>query len=91
VIFCLLRENPVFKSFKSNMKDTALYELHRSLGQSLQEVVLACQIFGFFVVRLQCVKQVDGSRFFLYGHHCSMQGGSFLPTDRLHKTSYPLI
>ena len=66
--------------------------LYNSLGQLLEQAVLANQVFGFLVASQQLVNQIQRWCFLCYGHvHSSLKLGSFPPNDRLHKNSYTTL
>ena len=58
-----------------------------ALDALLLQAVFAYEVFWLFVVSQQGIYE-----FVAYGHFSSfLKDGSFLPKDRLHKTSYTLI
>ena len=59
--------------------------LYQFLGQQLEQAVLTDEVFRFLVISQQAVDQfVRDGHLFAFPLQCS----SFLPIDRLHKSSY---
>ncbi len=64
--------------------------LHQGLGELLEQPVLANQVFRLLVISQQGSIRSAGRAFFSTVIIAPCKYGSFLPNDRLHKTSYTL-